>query len=118
MASARLSKAISVIGRSKKLGQRSIFRRTGCIIYSQDRNHLRLFDVNDQTPTLLIPQPQATKSQEKNAPYRNAGYPTLLETLGDSYMDESKLGVTDASKALHEDLLKKECTTPKDTLFS
>lgn len=32
-------------------------------------------------------------------------------------MDESKLGVTDASKALHEDLLKKECTTPKESLF-
>ncbi|KAK3045531.1 hypothetical protein LTR09_012902 [Extremus antarcticus] len=32
-------------------------------------------------------------------------------------MDESRLGITDASKALHEDLLKRECTTPKDTLF-
>lgn len=54
---------------------------------------------------------------EKSGPYRNASYPTLLETLGDSYMDESKLGVTDASNVLHEDLLKKECKIPKDTLF-
>ena len=32
-------------------------------------------------------------------------------------MDESKLGVTHASKVLHEDLLKKEYTIPKETLF-
>ena len=56
--------------------------------------------------------------EEKSAPYRNASYPTLLETLGDSYMDESRLGITDASKALHEDLLERECTTPKETLFA
>ena len=55
--------------------------------------------------------------EEKSAPYRNASYPTLLETLGDSYMDESPLEITDESKALHEDLLKRECTTPKETLF-
>ena len=55
--------------------------------------------------------------EEKSAPYRNASYPTLLETLGDSYMDESPLGITDTSKALHEDILKRECTTPKETLF-
>jgi hypothetical protein len=41
----------------------------------------------------------------------------LLETLGDSYMKESKLGITDASKVLYQNLLKKEYTTPKDTLF-
>lgn len=56
--------------------------------------------------------------EEKSAPYRNASYPSLLETLGDSYMNESLLGITDASKALLEDLLKKECSTPKETLFS
>lgn len=55
--------------------------------------------------------------EAKSVPYADASYPTLLETLGDSYMDESKLGVTDASKALHEDLLKKEYTTPKETLL-
>lgn len=67
------------------------------------------------TPS-LTPSDQRPR-EEKSAPYRNASYPTLLETLCDSYMDESKLGVTDASKALHEDLLKKECTTPKESLF-
>lgn len=55
--------------------------------------------------------------EEKSAPYRNASYPTLLETLGDSYMDESKLGITKVSKVLYQNLLKKEYTTLKDTLF-
>ena len=55
--------------------------------------------------------------EEKSAPYRNPTYPTLLETLGDSFMDESELGITDASKVLYQNLLETECTTPKDTLF-
>ncbi|KAI9675160.1 MAG: hypothetical protein M1829_003520 [Trizodia sp. TS-e1964] len=55
--------------------------------------------------------------EEKSSPYRNASYPTLLETLGNGYMDEFKLGITDASTLLHEELLKKECPLPKDTLF-
>ena len=54
---------------------------------------------------------------EKSAPYQKASYPTLLETVGDSYMVEYKLGITDASKVLLEDLLKKEYIIPKDTLF-
>lgn len=66
--------------------------------------------------------PSATPSdqrprEEKIAPYRNPSYPTLLETLGDAYMDESELGLTDASKLLYQNLLETECTTPKDTLF-
>ena len=32
-------------------------------------------------------------------------------------MDESRLGIADASRALHEDLLERECTTSKDVLF-
>lgn len=66
--------------------------------------------------------PSATPSdqrprEEKIAPYRNPSYPTLLETLGDSYMDDSELGITDASKVLYQNLLETKCTTPKDTLF-
>jgi len=66
--------------------------------------------------------PSATPSdqrprEEKIAPYRNPSYPTLLETLGDSYMDESELGITDVSKVLYQNLLETKCTTPKDTLF-
>jgi hypothetical protein len=55
--------------------------------------------------------------EEKSASYKTAGYPTLLENLGDSYMDESTLGITDASQVLYQNLLKKENTIPKDTLF-
>lgn len=66
--------------------------------------------------TSVTPSDQRPR-EEKSAPYRNASYPTLLETLGDSYMDESKLGITDASKVLSQNLLKKEHPTPKDTLF-
>ncbi len=66
--------------------------------------------------TSMTPSDQRPR-EEKSAPYRNASYPTLLETLGDSYMDQYKLGITDASMVLYQNLLKKEYTTPKDTLF-
>ncbi|KAI9799428.1 MAG: hypothetical protein M1825_004528 [Sarcosagium campestre] len=55
--------------------------------------------------------------EEKSAPYMNASYPTLLETLGNSYMNKFELGVQDASKALYQNLLRSEYTTPKETLF-
>lgn len=66
--------------------------------------------------TSVTPSDQRPR-EEKSAPYRNASYPTLLETLGDSYMDESKLGITHASMTLYQSLLKTEYITPRDTLF-
>ena len=51
---------------------------------------------------------------EKGAPYTSPSYPTLLETLGNSYMYESELGITDASKVLYQSLLETKCTTPQD----
>jgi len=66
--------------------------------------------------TSMTPSDQRPR-EEKSAPYRNASYPTLLKTLGDSYMYQSELGVTDASKLLYQSLLSKEYTTPRDTLF-
>ncbi len=66
--------------------------------------------------TSVTPSDQRPR-EEKSAPYRNASYPTLLETLGDSYMDESKLGISDASKEVHHNLLQMEHTAPNDTLF-
>ena len=47
----------------------------------------------------ITPSDQRSR-EEKSIPYRHAGYPALLEALGDSYMDEYKPGVSDASKAL------------------
>lgn len=55
--------------------------------------------------------------EEKSALYGKASYPTSLEILGDFYMCESKLGITDASKILCQSLLKKTHSTPKGTLF-
>lgn len=66
--------------------------------------------------TSVTPSDQKPR-EEKSALYRKASYPTSLELLGDSYMYESKLGITDASKILCQGLLEKTHPTPKDTLF-
>lgn len=64
------------------------------------------------------PTPSDPKSrEEKSAPYRSPGYPVLLKNLGKSYMNESELGITEASKVLCQKLLNERFTTPKDTLF-
>lgn len=65
MVSAHPRGAISVIGQSRKPGQKSTFNRTACITSLRDRNQRPLSDENDRTPVLLPPQPQATKGQEK-----------------------------------------------------
>ncbi|KAF2790773.1 hypothetical protein K505DRAFT_351755 [Melanomma pulvis-pyrius CBS 109.77] len=73
-------------------------------------------DASFNTETTQTPSDQQPR-ELKSAPYQNPSYPTMLETLGDSYMKKSPLGITDASKALYEDLLERVCTTPKGTLF-
>lgn len=54
--------------------------------------------------------------EEKSAPYRDPRYKTLLATKG-SYMDESKLGITDESKEIYYTLLNSKQMIPKDSLF-
>ena len=66
--------------------------------------------------TAVTPSDQRPR-EEKSAPYRSPMYETLLESLGNSYMKNSKLGISDASKALCQGLLEKKYDTPKDTLF-
>ncbi|KAL8767365.1 MAG: hypothetical protein Q9209_006128 [Squamulea sp. 1 TL-2023] len=66
--------------------------------------------------TLVTPSDQRPR-EEKHAPYRNVNYPLLLETLAKSFMKDSGLGLTDGSKALCQNLLAKEYTTPGNTLF-
>lgn len=57
------------------------------------------------------------KSREnKSAKYRNAGYTILLERQG-SYMNESEVGVTEASLSVCGTLLGSAQTVPKDSLF-
>lgn len=55
--------------------------------------------------------------EEKSAPYKDPNCPALLETLGNSYMDDSELGITDASRTLYQSLLETKCAIPQDTLF-
>ncbi|KAL8830306.1 MAG: hypothetical protein Q9170_005789 [Blastenia crenularia] len=55
--------------------------------------------------------------EEKSAPYRNASYSGLLESLGNSYMDDDELGITDESKSLYQVLLKTKYSTPIHSLF-
>jgi hypothetical protein len=117
--SAHLRGLISVIGQSRKLGQREYFQQDSMhhlIARQKSTASLRRKRSESSLVTSVTPSDQRPR-EEKSAPYRHASYPTLLETLGDSYMDESKLGIADASKALYQNLLKKEYTTPKDTLF-
>ncbi|KAI4246851.1 MAG: hypothetical protein L6R42_009794, partial [Xanthoria sp. 1 TBL-2021] len=55
--------------------------------------------------------------EEKSAPYKSTSYRLLLETLGNSYMEDSEQTTTDASKALCQKLLARKYITPTDTLF-
>lgn len=52
----------------------------------------------------------------KSAKYKNPSYETTLALKG-SFMDESDMGITDASKILCQTLLDTEQTTPQDSLF-
>ena len=66
--------------------------------------------------TSVTPSDQKPR-EERRALYRKASYSTSLELLGDSYMYESKLGITNASKIFCQGLLEKTYPTPKDILF-
>ncbi|KAL8819774.1 MAG: hypothetical protein Q9223_001873 [Gallowayella weberi] len=55
--------------------------------------------------------------EEKSAPYKSMYYPLLLETLGNSYMDDFEQGIAVTSKTICHDLLATNCITPTDTLF-
>lgn len=61
--------------------------------------------------------PTDNKQREaKDKPYQNARYNDLLAARG-SYMDESKLGITDESKKLCRELLEESQPVPQDSLF-
>ena len=55
--------------------------------------------------------------EEKTAPYRNSSYIVLLETQGNSYINEDKLGISATSERLCKSLLEKKQPFPKDTIF-
>jgi hypothetical protein len=57
------------------------------------------------------------KSREgKSAEYKHPNYAIILGTKG-SFMDESDLGITDASQSLCRTLLEREPEVPQDSLF-
>ena len=64
-----------------------------------------------------IPTPSDEKPRElKSAPYASRNYEIRLADRG-SFMDESDLGITDASKIFCRTFLEKEQTLPQDSLF-
>ena len=73
---------------------------------------LRRKNSGDSMTTPSDQQPREAKS----AKYRTTRYEAVLETKG-SFMGESKLGITDASKILYMTLLEREQTVPQDSLF-
>ena len=67
--------------------------------------------------TGLSNTPSDQKPREvKSKPYQNVRYKDLLAARG-SYMDESKLGITDESKKLCRQLLEESQPVPQDSLF-
>jgi hypothetical protein len=64
-----------------------------------------------------ITSPGDQKQREiKSTPYQSSQYGNLLETKC-SFMHESKLGITDASKTICQTLLETEQVAPRDSLF-
>src|SRR6202030_718112 len=58
------------------------------------------------TPSFTVPSGEKPKAA-KSVSYQDPRYETLLMTKG-SFMGESKLGITNASKSLCQTILKKE----------
>lgn len=61
--------------------------------------------------------PSDQSGEFKSAPYRHAGYETLLATKG-SFMIKSKIGITNASTSTYKKMLSEEQAVPKDSLFN
>ena len=61
--------------------------------------------------------PSDQKSREaKSAPYRDARYGVLLATKG-SFMGKHPLGISDACKSMCRNLLERQQSVPRDTMF-
>ena len=72
---------------------------------------------SSSTATSNIATPSDQKPREaKSAPYEHPTYAILLETKG-SFMGESDLDITDASKSLCQTLLEREPNVAQDSLF-
>ncbi|KAF7858882.1 hypothetical protein EAF04_008924 [Stromatinia cepivora] len=72
-------------------------------------------EAGSAAPSSTTPSDQKPR-EAKSAPYTRPSYTTLLATKG-SFLDESDLGITGASKNICRILLEKEQTVPQDSLF-
>ncbi|PQE16266.1 phosphatidylserine decarboxylase protein [Rutstroemia sp. NJR-2017a BVV2] len=72
-------------------------------------------EAGSAAPSSTTPSNQKPR-EAKSAPYTHPSYTTLLATKG-SFLDESDLGITGASKNICRILLEKEQTVSQDSLF-
>jgi hypothetical protein len=114
--SAHLRGAISIIGRSRKLGQRSTSKRTRCIVCLQRRDQRLLFAANGRRLALLPLWRQAIYKQ------RRALYTKIQVTklclkgrLAATWTNTSR--APQASERLCQTLLDRKQIIPKDTIF-
>ncbi|KAI8630351.1 hypothetical protein F5Y19DRAFT_60637 [Xylariaceae sp. FL1651] len=82
---------------------------------SSSRLSRKRSEAGSAAPSSTTPSDRKPR-EEKSAPYRDPRYKILLATKG-SFMDESDLGVANASKSLCHTLLGRKQTVPQDSLF-
>jgi hypothetical protein len=82
---------------------------------SQSSVHGKQWETGFSEPSFVTPSDQKPR-ELKSAPYVNPIYSYVLETNG-SFLFESDLGITDASKELCKLLLEREQTVPAESLF-
>jgi hypothetical protein len=80
-------------------------RKRSCASLGRKASEDASFSPSDQKPR-----------EDKSAPYTRPQYKLELEAQG-SYMNESKLGITDASKTYYKTLFDAEQMVPEGTLF-
>ncbi|OXV07751.1 hypothetical protein Egran_04486 [Elaphomyces granulatus] len=79
------------------------------------RSELASIEPASVAPSSTTPSDQKPR-EVKSAPYQDPRYKLLLSTKG-SFMDESKLGITEKSKETYLKLLDVKQTVPSDSLF-
>ena len=77
--------------------------------------HEKQSESSSGVPSTTTPSDQKPR-EIKSAPYADPSYPIILATKG-GFMEESELGITDASKSLGRALLERAQTVPEDSFF-
>ncbi|KAK5296608.1 hypothetical protein LTR16_000584 [Cryomyces antarcticus] len=71
----------------------------------------------DKSESISDASSDTTSTKARSAQYQYSTYAAELAQKGNSFMSKSNLGITDASKALCQELLEKAQTIPKGTKF-